>query len=598
MTQRLIPVAIALGFWVLGLGIRLEYLQVERHEHYRERAAAQQRRVLDLEPPRGTIYDARGRVLAVSAEVESVWADPSQIVDPRGTATALASLLPVDRDVLEARLSRDKDFVFVARKLDPPQAAAVADLDLPGIHFLRESKRYYPLRELAAPVLGFVGTDHKGLAGLEAHYDDVVGGQAGRRTVLRDARRRTLLSPRLAVVEAEPGADLRLTLDASVQHMVERELAKAVAAHRAKSGVAVLLEPRTGAVVAMAQVPTFDPNRFAESTPGHWRNRAIADAFEPGSTFKIVTAAAVLEHGLLQPTETLDCEMGSIVLAGQRIRDHHPFGLLSVRQVVAKSSNVGVIKMGLLVGEQRLHGEILDFGFGRRSGIDLPGESPGIVRDVASWSALSKAYISFGQEISVTPLQLARAVAAVAADGSLHRPFVVAGGDSRDGIAPGEPGEAVPPTVAAELRRMLRGVVAEGTGRRAALTSYSVAGKTGTAQKIVDGRYSSTRFVASFVGLAPVDEPRLAGVVVLDEPWPAYHGGEAAAPAFAAMVEQILLYWGVPPSPPADPRFEALGDPAPLFDGPVPEPPGPPTVVRASLPPVAGPVGDVGRGAP
>jgi cell division protein FtsI (penicillin-binding protein 3) len=404
-------------------------------------------------------------------------------------------------------------------------------------------------------MLGFVGTDHKGLAGLEAHYDRVVAGRPGRRTVLRDAHRRTLRSPRLAFVEAEPGADLHLTLDAVVQHTLERELAKAVKETHARGGVAVLLDPRSGAVLGLAAVPTYDPNRFREATAARWRVPAATDAYEPGSTFKLVTTAAVLSHGLLTPDDVLDCEMGGIRLAGVLIRDHHPFGRLSVRQILAKSSNVGTIKLSLLLGNQRLYDALRAFGFGERTGVDLPGESPGIVRPLRSWSALSKAYVSFGQEVSVTPLQLTRAMAAVANGGRLRRPHVVArvvgaAGEEQVGGSHDQ-GQALPPGVAGQVAELLAGVVAGGTGRQASVPGYAVAGKTGTAQKVVGGRYSHRHFVASFVGFAPVHEPRLVGLVALDEPWPLYHGGQVAAPVFGAVARQVLLYWGVPPDPPA-----------------------------------------------
>ena len=565
MKARRVLVVLGLGLWLAAIGARLAWLQVHRHEHYARRAANQQQRVLDLEPPRGTIYDARGRVLAVSVEVDSVFADPQHVEDPAGTARQLARVLDLDAADLERRLGQDRDFVFVARKLDPPLAAAVRELDLPGIHFLRESKRYYPMRGLAAQVLGFVGTDHKGLAGLEAHYDRAIAGRPGRRTVLRDAHRRTLLSPRLSYVEAEPGADLHLTLDAVVQHVLERELVAAVEKTHARGGVAVLLDPKSGAILGLASVPSYDPNRFRDFSPTRWRVPAATDSYEPGSTFKLVTTAAVLSHGLLSPDDVLDCEMGGIRLAGVLIRDHHPFGLLSVRQVLAKSSNVGTIKLSLLLGNQRLYEALRAFGFGERTGVDLPGESPGIVRPLDSWSALSKAYVSFGQEVSVTPLQLARAMASVANGGRLRRPHVVARVTGPDGVEEVggalEQGQALPPGVAEQVADLLAGVVSGGTGRQAAVPGYAVAGKTGTAQKVIGGRYSHRHFVASFVGFAPVREPRLVGLVALDEPWPLYHGGQVAAPVFGAVARQVLLYWGVPP------------DPAPPAAPPLPAPP-------------------------
>jgi cell division protein FtsI (penicillin-binding protein 3) len=555
--------------WFGAVAARLYWLQVERHDHYAKKAAAQHQRVLDLEPPRGTIYDARGRVLAVSVEVDSAFADPQQVKDPKGTARRLAAVLHLDRRAaaeLQQRLSRERDFVFVARKLDPPQADAVRALALPGIHFLRESKRYYPMRELGAQVLGFVGTDHRGLAGLEAHYDRVIAGRAGQRTVLRDAHRNTLLSPRLAYVEARPGADLHLTLDATIQYIVEKELAAAVDKFHAQGGTAVVLDPQSGAIFGMATLPGFDPNRFGEASSHRWRVGAVTDTYEPGSTFKMVTAAAVLAHGLLSPDDVLDCEMGGITLAGVLIRDHQAYGRLTVRQVLAKSSNVGIIKLALLLGEQRLYDQVRALGFGERTAVDLPGESSGIVRPLRAWSALSKAYVSFGQEVSVTPLQLARAMAAVANGGRLLRPHVVAAVDGEGGVEwldePFGQGQALTPTVAAQLEELLAAVVTEGTGRQAAIDGYPVAGKTGTAQKVVGGRYSHRYFVSSFVGYAPMGRPRLVGLVSLDEPWPVYYGGQVAAPAFAAIARQVLLYWGVPPQPSLEPPPQLPTGPA------------------------------------
>ena len=573
--------------WFVALGGRLWWLQVERHDHYEKKAAQQHQRILDLEPPRGTIHDARGRVLAVSVDVDSVFADPQEIVDPVRSARRIAAVLHLDARALQRRLEQERDFVFVARKLDAPQAEAVRALGLPGIHFLRESKRYYPMRELGAQVLGFVGTDHVGLAGLEAHYDRVVAGRAGRRTVLRDAHRRILLSPRLATVEARPGADLHLTLDASVQHIVEKELAAAIDRSHARGGSAVVLDPRTGAILGIATLPAFDPNRFGAAPAQRWRAGAVADAFEPGSTFKMVTAAAVLAHGLLTPDDMLDCEMGGITLAGVLIRDHQAYGHLSMRQVLAKSSNVGMIKLALMLGQQRLFEQVRGFGFGERTAVDLPGESPGIVRPLRAWSALSKAYVSFGQEVSVTPLQLARAMASVANGGRLLRPHVVAAVAGEDSVErldePFEQGRALTPAVAAQLEELLAAVVSDGTGRQAAIEGYPVAGKTGTAQKIIGGHYSHRYFVSSFVGYAPIGDPRLVAVVALDEPWPVYYGGQVAAPVFAAIARQVLLYWGVPPRPSALPPRE------PERPQPIPWPM--PSVQLAGAPPQLQPVG-------
>ena len=552
MKTRLYTLLVLVALWCGAVAWRLFDLQVGRHAEYRDRAWRQQQRVVELDPPRGAILDARGRELAVSVEVASAFAVPREVANADAAAAALARVLKLDRAKLARALRGDREFVWVARKLDPPQAEAVRGLGLAGIHFLPESKRYYPLRELAAQVLGYVGTDDRGLAGLEAGYQRVIGGSPGKRTVLRDARRGTVLDPDLSFYDAVPGENLHLTLDAALQHMLERELRAKVEELRARSGSAVMLDPATGAVLAMASFPTFDPNRFRDNAGAEaWRNRPIQDAYEPGSTFKMITVAAALEANVLDPDDVLDCEMGSITLAGVRINDHKPFGLLTLREVMAKSSNVGAIKTGLRAGEARLYQSIRDFGFGEATGIDLPGESPGIVRPVERWQPLQKAYASFGQGLSVTALQLAVAFGAVANGGQVVRPYIVEAigeGVSRRVLHP-QPEvvrRAASPQTVRSLERMLEAVVSEGTAKAAAVAGYPVAGKTGTAQKVIDGAYSPDRHVASFVGFAPARRPRLVGIVVLDEPRGAYHGGDVAAPVFGAFAREALLYLGVP----------------------------------------------------
>lgn len=554
MKSRIALLVGVFALWAGAIGARLYDLQVARHDEFARRAERQQQRVIELDPPRGTVFDARGRELAVSVEVESAFAVPREIGDARATAAALARVLGGDATRLERQLGRDREFVWVARKLDPPKARAVRELALPGVYFLEESKRYYPLRETAAQVLGYVGTDNQGLAGLEARYDAVVAGRAGRRTVLRDAKAGMALPPDLPAAAPEPGQDLVLTLDAALQGIAERELAAVVTERRALSGSVVLMDPESGALLALASYPTFDPNQFAGAGPESWRLRPVADAYEPGSTFKVITAAAALELGLVRPDEPIDCEMGAITLAGVRIADHKPFGTLAFRDVIAKSSNVGTIKTALRVSNREYYDTIRAFGFGRPTGIDLPGESPGLLMPVERWPGLAKAYISFGQGISVTPLQLAVAFAAVANGGRLVEPYVVerigAGAEARhphpEPVVRGRPVSA---RTIATLRALLEGVTIEGgTGRAAAVAGYRVAGKTGTSQKAVPGRgYLTNEHIASFAGYAPAARPRLVGVVVVDAPRGPYHGGEVAAPIFAAITREALLYLNVLP---------------------------------------------------
>jgi cell division protein FtsI (penicillin-binding protein 3) len=595
---------VAVVLWSAAIAVRLAALQVEHHEEYRARARSQQLMVVQLEPPRGTIYDARGRELAVSVEVDSAYANPRRLQAEglvEEAARRLAAVLGRDAAGLAEALSVDREFVWLERQLDPPRAAAVAALELPGVGFLEEYKRYYPMGEVAAQVLGFAGIDQRGLEGLEHLYHDVVAGREGTQTLLRDARRGTAASPLLAGSAPRPGASLHLTLDAAIQHVAERELAAAVERERAAGGSVVVLDPRTGAVLALASAPLIDANRFPEYPLDHRRNRPVADAYEPGSTFKMITAAAALSANLLDPTDELDCEMGGITLAGVRIRDHKRFGLLTFRDVIARSSNVGAIKTGLMLGDQRLYDAVRAFGFGRPTGIDLPAESAGELAGPESWRRwpLTKAYVSFGQGISVTPLQLARAFAAVANGGELLRPWVVAAvGEPRGPQPPADrlPGAAValaaqPAPVrraagrrevvgrplsaatARELERMLEAVVEEGTGRAAAVPGYPVAGKTGTAQKAKNGAYSPRHFVASFAGFVPARDPRLVIAVAIDEPWPSYHGGAVAAPVFARIAEQALIYLGVPPElvPEASPGHEP--EEVPEGEAPPPAPP-------------------------
>lgn len=541
--------------WALALVLRLFQLQIVEHEHYRESAESQQSRVMTLTPPRGTIYDRGGRELAVSIEARSAAADPGQIDDPSATAGRLAAVLDVDVDELTERLASDRSFVWIERKLDRPVAEAVEELDLAGVFFVSESKRYYPLRQLAAHVLGYVGVDHIGLAGLESLYDKLIQAEDGERKVIRDARFGTVLQPRRSAdaTDGRPGRDLHLTLDATLQYIVESELDRAVESSGATKGMAVMMDPQTGAILAMASWPTYDPNHFGDVPGSFWRNQVVMDAFEPGSTFKMATVAAALEAGAVEPDRVFHCENGGITLGRTRINDHKSFGVLTVSQIIAKSSNVGAIKIGHSAGPERLYETYNAFGFGRPTGIDLPSENPGILRPLKNWSRLAPAYYSFGQGVSVTALQLANAFAAIANGGRLLEPYVVAE-VGRPGEVPETVGRRrvlglpVSPSSVREVRDMLVAVVADGTAKTAQIPGYTVAGKTGTAQKAAGGGgYLRNRYIASFVGFAPAEDPAIVLAVVLDEPWPRYHGGEVAAPAFQAMAEKSLLYLGVRP---------------------------------------------------
>ena len=553
---RLLLLGGAIVLWSVGLVWRLAYLQVERHDHYRELAADQHRRVVELHAPRGTILDARGRELAVSIDAESLYASPRTLaardVDIAQLAGTLESIIDVERSRLERKLKTDSNFVWLRRKLSPDVAAEVRELDVPGLGFLEESLRTYPNGALAAHVLGFVGTDNNGLAGLENRYDSEIAGEVAHRTVIEDGSRQRSVVPSALGIRPVPGADLLLTIDLKLQHVVERELESAVRETGSKAGSIVMLDPRDSAVLALASYPDFDPNAFGRSSDRQRRNRAVIDAYEPGSTFKMITAAAALENLAVRPDDRFDCEMGAITLGKTRIRDHKPFGVLTFREILAKSSNVGVIKAALRTGDDHLLEQIEGFGFGQRTGIDLPGESAGILRSADRWNHMATAYASFGHGLSVTPIQLANAYAALVGGGVWHQPYVVRA-LSRDGevtsVAPRvrRPLNLSPATIQ-DLVRLLEGVVAEGgTATAAAIEGYAVGGKTGTAEKSSRSGYSETGRVASFVGFAPSRDPRVVCLVMLDEPRVVPSGGLIAAPVFSEVVGEALLYLGVAP---------------------------------------------------
>ncbi|MBI4466524.1 MAG: transpeptidase family protein [Acidobacteria bacterium] len=557
---RLVFLAAVTCLWLGLILVRLVDLQVVRHPELARRAQRQQQRTLEITPQRGVLYDRNGRELAVSIGVDSVFAVPSEVTDPALAARLLAPVLNLEPTVLEDRLRSERSFVWVQRKLDAATAARVRALNLAGIYSQREHKRFYPKRQLAAHVLGFVGLDEQGLGGIEYSLDELIRGRPRRLIITADGRRRRF---ERSDQVAREGSSVVLTLDENIQYIAERELAAVIARTRAASGTLIVADPRTGEILALANYPSFNPNE-PTALPADWRiNRAITLAYEPGSTFKVVTVAAALAEGLTRPQEVVDCQQGSIVLAGHRIRDHKPFGPLSVRQVIYESSDVGAIKLALRVGDDKMSEHIRRWRFGRPTGVELPAESPGLLRPASRWSRISIGAIAMGQEVAVTPLQLTAAISAIANGGVWVQPRVVREilrGNQRESL-PSSPSERIIPVgVAEELRRMLAGVVAQGTGREAQPAGYSAAGKTGTAEKIdASGTYSRTDFIASFVGFAPIHDPAVTVVVVLDSPrGPLYHGGEVAAPVFRAVTERVLAYLNVPRDLPVAPDRSRL----------------------------------------
>ena len=534
-----------LAAWGLVVVGRLVQLQIADGPRYRARAQSQQERRIEVSARRGSIVDRAGRELAISVEGASVFAIPDEVVDETAAARRLAPLLPVPEKILEARLSQKKGFVWLARKIEPAVAARIRELKLAGIHLVSESRRFYPKGSLAASVLGYVGTDDAGLAGLEFLYDRTVRGVPGEVIALTDARRSTYGADADGGKAPKEGASLTISLDSGMQYIAERELVAAVEAQSARSGSIVLMDPSNGEILAMASVPGFDPNRYGQSPADVRRNHAIADAYEPGSTFKIVTGAVALDQHLVRLDEIIETH-GSIRIGRTTIREdqNHDYGDLTLAGVFEHSSNVGIVRVGLRLGSERLYGGAAAFGIGRPTGVDLPGESAGIFRPLSRWSSLSNASISMGQEVALTALQLARVGAVAANGGLLVTPHLVTRVLHPDGRVETLP-EAAPVRVISEgtaraLREILVGVVERGTGTKAAIPGFTVGGKTGTAQKAGIGGYQPGRHVPNFVGFAPAEAPRVVGVVVLEEPRGKYYAAEIACPLFSRVVSQAL----------------------------------------------------------
>ncbi len=547
---RVTLLALLSTLWMSGLVGRLVYLQIFARSRLQERAEIQQQDTMKIDPTRGTIYDRNGRQLAVSVDVESVYSVPRAIEDPEATANQLGSCLNVDVEELSARLTSDKRFLWINRKVDPATADCVRGLGLSGVNFLPEIRRFYPKRRVAAHVLGYVGMDNEGMSGVEYVFEKEIRGEDGQQIVWSDARNR----PAASRVEKrpQPGRDIYLTIDETLQYMAETEMEAAVRESGAKGGLAILLRPETGEILAMAGVPGFNPNRYGDFHPSTWRNRSVTDAYEPGSTFKIFTAAAALEEGVVTEDERIDCGRGVIEVGGRLIRDHHLFDVLTFREVLERSSNVGMIRIGQRLGPERLEAYVRAFGFGETTGVGLSAESRGILHGVTEWRPATLAAISFGQEIAVTPLQMVTAVNVLAASGYLMRPILVKeiGSPRNEALISTSPSplrRVVSMETAARLKDILVGVVERGTGKRAAIPGYTVAGKTGTAQKAApQGGYSKTDFVSSFVGFAPAGAPEITALVLLDSPIGDHSGGRAAG-VFARILERSLRYLGVPP---------------------------------------------------
>src|SRR5487761_93554 len=544
--RRSALLAAGFAFWMLLIVGRLYDLQVIRYVEWFDRAQRQQQRTIELAPRRGTLYDRNLHPLAMSLPVDSIYAVPSHMDDPAQAARLLAEALGMGAGDLEGRFEALNSFCWVKRKVTAQEAARVRALNLKGIYFQKEVKRFFPMKDQAAVVVGLVGMDDRGLAGLEYSLNSEIEGQLGRALIMEDARRRTFGS---RADPGQPGMNVEMTIDAGVQYIAEKALDDAVGKWRAAGGVAGVQDPHTGAILAMASSPSFDPNDYEHSSPLSRMDRGVGWIYEPGSTFKLITISPALEAGLAHPSDVIDCQMGGIVLAGHTIHDHERFGDLTVGQILAYSSDVGAIKLALRLGETRFYDAMRKFGFGAKTGVGLPGEERGLLSPPDLWSGISIGEMAMGQGISVTPLQLVDAYSAIANGGTLHQPRIVEKifrGGSEIRFPPPVGRTIISRQTAAAMRQMLEGVVLTGTGKAAQLDGYSTAGKTGTAQKIdANGRYSKQHYVASFIGFAPASHPSLTVLVAIDSPVGAIYGAEVAAPAWKQIAQQSLSYLNV-----------------------------------------------------
>jgi len=555
--RRTLWICAALCVWMFVIMGRLAWLQVARHDHYAERAALNQRREVKIVATRGPIVDRDERELAVSAIADSVYVDLKQLkegADREKAARALSPLLGFDQSELLKRLTGDASFLWLKRKLDPQVSQAVneavAKNSLRGVAIQKESQRFYPNNSLAASVIGYVDSYDNGLAGVEQKYDDLLSGKAGEIAFDRDASGQPY---NRSETPAMNGAQVVLTIDAILQHKVEVLLDEAVRMTRAKGAGAIVMDPKTGEILALANVPTFNPNERPEGANDSSRaNRAIGWPYEPGSIFKIVTYAAAFEEGLFEPDDMINCGGGQITIGKRVIRDTHAYGALTVEDAFAKSSNGGAIRVAMRLGREKFFEYISRFGFGRKTGIELPGESRGIVNPLEDWRIDSIGSVAIGQEVSVTLLQIVAAVGAIANRGMWIKPHVVKKVVAQDGRALYEPKvetrQVVSERTAQMMVRIMERVVTHGTARHAInLAGYSVAGKTGTPQKVENKRMSQTKYMPSFAGFIPAADPRLAIIVMIDEPEGSHMGGSVAAPVFNLIAEAALGDYVIPP---------------------------------------------------
>jgi cell division protein FtsI (penicillin-binding protein 3) len=561
--SRLYLLGAVLLLWCVVICGRLVFLQIFSYGKFVKQAGHQQQRAIPLAAKRGVIYDRSGHELAMSVLVDSAFAVPSEVKDLPTAVSLITRITGDDYNVVLADCRAHKTFCWVARKASDETIERINSLKLQGIHFQKEPKRFYPARDLAAQVLGSVGMEDSGQSGIEHEFDDELRGRPGKMFISVDAKRRWFAD---VETQPDPGDNLVLTIDKNIQYIAEKELDQAIHDTQAIAGTVIVENPHTGEILALANRPTFNPNLRKQITPGALTNRAVSYVYEPGSTFKLVTISAALEEKITNPDELFDCQMGSIVYNGMRIRDSKPHGILPVWGVLAESSDVGAIKIALRLGEDRFYKYIRAYGFGQQTGIELPGETRGLTKPPSRWSKVSIAAISMGQEIGISPIQLAGLISTFANDGIWVAPRILTGTVQPRGTPqtvafhPGASHRVISPYTAAEMRSMMQKVVLEGTGRKAILEGYTSAGKTGTAQKVdpATGAYSKTKYIGSFGGFAPLNNPQIVVAVILDSAVGLHQGGQISAPVFKRITQQVLEYLHVPHDLPLAPQHQLL----------------------------------------
>lgn len=550
--KRLIAMFCIFTLAFLAMASRLFVLQIVDGPRYAKLAVAQRDRVIEFPARRGAILDREGEPLAISIDLHTVWTDPQHVADAASEAAKVAPILNVDRAELQQKLSCECRFQYLARQVGPKVAQSVKELDLPGIYLEAEPKRYYPGRRLAAHTLGFVDIDGQGLEGIESQYDDILTGHPGSMTLEQDPAGRPLPQAEFTYERPKPGRSLLLTLDKELQYFTQATLAQATEQYHAEAGTAIVMQPETGEILALANVPDFDPNRAGTFSDIERRNRAVTDVYEPGSAYKIVTASAALEEGVVTPRSTFVVP-DSYAYSDRVFNDSHPHPTekMTVSEIIEQSSNVGTIQVGLQLGGRQLDRYVRKFGFGTKTGLDFPGESPGIVLDRSDWTGPTIATIPIGQGIAVTPLQMAAAYATIANNGKWIEPKLLAatmGGNGRaEASPPAATRRVVSRSTATKMTKILTRVTEKGTGIEAQIPGYSVAGKTGTAQKPLETGGYGNSYVGSFAGFAPADRPAIVVIVILDDPSPIW-GGSTAAPTFRTITQFALRHLGISPT--------------------------------------------------